>query len=70
MRMSARDTIENLWDRATPVAPLLIAHQADVTEANAAWLESVGETDAARLLHAVAADLRIAIRSARTEATS
>ncbi|WP_329217467.1 hypothetical protein [Streptomyces microflavus] len=28
--MSARDSIENLWDRATPVGPLLDAHRADV----------------------------------------
>lgn len=28
--MSARETIENLWDRATPVAPLLDAYRAEV----------------------------------------
>ncbi|MFF5421827.1 hypothetical protein [Streptomyces misionensis] len=27
---SARERIEDLWDRATPVAPLLDAHQAEV----------------------------------------
>jgi hypothetical protein len=59
--MSARQTIENLWDRATPVAPLLLAHQAETTEGNAAWLDSVGEADAARLLRAVAADIRTAL---------
>ncbi|MFJ6487034.1 hypothetical protein [Streptomyces californicus] len=32
--MSARDSIENLWDRATPVAPLLNAYRTEVlTEA-------------------------------------
>jgi hypothetical protein len=62
--MTARDTIENLWDRATPVTPLLLTHQAEVTEANADWLASVGEEDAALLLRAVAADLRIAVAPA------
>jgi hypothetical protein len=28
--VSARDSIENLWDRATPVAPLLDAYRADI----------------------------------------
>ena len=59
--MTAHDTIENLWDRATPVAPLLMTHKAEVTEANAAWLDTVGEPEAAHLLRAIAADLRFAI---------
>lgn len=59
--MTARDSIENLWDRSTPVAPLLTEHRAEVTEANAAWLASVGEEEAAHLLRAVAADLRAAL---------
>lgn len=59
--MTAHDTIENLWDRATPIAPLLIGHQAEITEANAAWLDTVGEPEAAHLLRAIAADLRFAI---------
>lgn len=59
--MTASQTIENLWDRATPVAPLLLAHQAEITEGNAAWLDSVGEAAAARLLRAVAADIRTAL---------
>lgn len=61
--MTASQTIENLWDRSTPVAPLLLTHQAEITEANADWLDSVGEADAARLLRAVAADIRIAVQS-------
>lgn len=61
--MTARESIENLWDRATPVAPLLLTHQAEITEGNAAWLDSVGEHDAARLLRAVAADIRTAVQA-------
>jgi hypothetical protein len=61
MDSTAAETIANLWDRATPVTPLLLKHQADITEANAAWLDTVGEPDAARLLHAVAADIRTAL---------
>ena len=59
--MTAHDTIENLWDRAIPIAPLLMTHKAEVTEANAAWLDTVGEPEAAHLLRAIAADLRFAI---------
>ncbi|MBY8341986.1 hypothetical protein LXH13_06275 [Streptomyces spinosirectus] len=61
---TARESIENLWDRATPVRPLLDTHRAEITEGNADWLDSVGEVDAARLLRAVAADLRAAIATA------
>jgi len=61
MTTTAAETITNLWDRATPVAPLLLKNQAEITEANAAWLDTVGEHDAARLLRAVAADIRTAL---------
>lgn len=36
--MSARESIENLWDRATPVAPLLDAYRAEVLGEVTAWL--------------------------------
>lgn len=36
--MSARDSIENLWDRATPVGPLLDAYRAEVMAEFVAWL--------------------------------
>jgi hypothetical protein len=55
--VTARESIENLWDRATPVAPLLTAYRAEIVSDNAKWLDSVGEHDAATLLGAVAADL-------------
>jgi hypothetical protein len=61
MTTPAAETIANLWDRATPVAPLLLQHQAEITEANAAWLDTVGEPEAAHLLRAVAADIRTAL---------
>ncbi|MFD7109091.1 hypothetical protein ACFWAF_02740 [Streptomyces microflavus] len=40
--MSARDGIENLWDRATPVGPLLDAHRADVLAEAADLLAELG----------------------------
>jgi hypothetical protein len=62
--VTARESIENLWDRATPVAPLLTAYRAEIISDNAKWLDSVGEPDAATLLRAVAADLNGATRAA------
>jgi hypothetical protein len=38
-RESARERIENLWDRATPVAPLLSAYRAEVLREVADLLE-------------------------------
>lgn len=37
--MSARESIENPWDRATPVAPLLDARRAEVLLDAAAFVE-------------------------------
>lgn len=36
--MSARDSIDGLWDRATPVAPLLDAYRAEVLAEAAAFV--------------------------------
>ncbi|WP_432077751.1 hypothetical protein [Streptomyces sp. YPW6] len=60
--MSARDSIENLWDRATPVGPLLDAYHAEVltdaadrierraTQLDAVWLRADQIVDALRRL--------------------
>lgn len=36
--MSARESIENLWDRSTPVAPLLDTYRTEVLGEVTAWL--------------------------------
>lgn len=38
--MNARDRIENLWDRATPVGSLLDAYRSEVLLAAADWFET------------------------------
>lgn len=48
--MSARDSIENLWDRATPVGPLLDAYRDEVLDKAADWLDGIGQHHAAVML--------------------
>ncbi|MES9804948.1 hypothetical protein [Streptomyces cinereoruber] len=51
----ARARIENLWDRATPVGPLLDDLVAAVRREDADWLHSIGEREAAHQLRRLAA---------------
>jgi hypothetical protein len=41
--VSARESIENLWDRATPVGPLLDAYAHELAEKQRAWAREPGQ---------------------------
>lgn len=43
--MSARETIENLWSRATPIVPLLDAVEREIREQIAKEIEAVDPVD-------------------------
>jgi hypothetical protein len=55
--MSARESIENLWDRATPVGPLLDQYAHELAEKIRADLEASGDWTCCAAARRSAADL-------------
>lgn len=50
----ARDSIENLWDRATPVGPLLDAYRAAILNSAADRFAAFDRPEEARMLRRIA----------------